>query len=294
MPELPEVETIRRSLVQSIIGKIIDHVEVREPKMIIGDPQSLIGKPIINVLRTGKVLSFQFSDSLFASIHLKLTGQLVFHEYGKKAIFLNVIPFAETNKMPGKTTQVIFYYTDGSALFFNDLRKFGWVKISNKPETPLSIDILNPKFTIDYLFKVTSSTRKPIKVLLMDQEKLAGIGNIYANDSLWEAEIHPLTPSHQLTYQDIEKLYDAIQKVIADGITSKGSSARDEVYILPNGEKGSYQNHFRVYHREDKPCLRCNSKIKRIKQAGRSSFYCPTCQIIHSELLQSEKDPQLF
>ncbi len=278
MPELPEVESIRLSLHTSLTGKTIAGIIALVPKQLSGDHIKTAGKKISAVQRRGKVVTILLSDDSFISIHLKLTGQLLFSANKSNAVFDTAIPLANTNKMPGKSTGVIIEFTDDSALFFNDLRKFGWVRIGNKPEGPDSADVLSNEFTEDYLKKITSASRKPIKVLLMDQEKIAGIGNIYANDSLFSAGINPLRKSNTLAPSEISKLYRAIKDIIDEGIKHKGSSAKDEVYRLPDGSKGNYQNYFKVYQRDGKPCLKCTEKIIRIKQAGRSSFYCNKCQ----------------
>lgn len=278
MPELPEVETIRLSLQKKLANKTIKNVTIRQPKQFIGDINDIIGQKVVDVIRKGKVISIKLSNGLYISVHLKLTGQLLFAANKQQTKFNSTIPFAETDTMPGKTTSVIIEFDDGSTLFFNDLRTFGWMKVSKQPEGPTSVDVLSPDFTEEYLQSITSKTRKPIKVLLMDQEALAGIGNIYANDSLFIAKINPLRKSNTLIPDEISSLHKAIQKIIAEGLLYRGSSARDEVYILPDGSKGSYQNHFKVYHRENKPFLRCKNLIIRVKQGGRSSFYCPVCQ----------------
>lgn len=279
MPELPEVETIRLRLHKNLVGRIIKNVTVIRAKQFIGSKKDIIGKKVISVIRKGKVISFKLSNEKYISIHLKMSGQLLFAENKKDVAFNSIIPFAKSNIMPGKTTRIVIVFEDDAALFFNDLRTFGWMKVGKQPEGPQSIDVLSPDFTEEYLQKVTEKTRKPIKVLLMDQEALAGIGNIYANDSLFIAKINPLRLSNTLSPDEVERLYKSIQEIIAEGLLYRGSSARDEVYVMPDGSKGSYQEHFKVYHRENKPCLRCKTPIKRIKQGGRSSFYCPICQI---------------
>ncbi len=278
MPELPEVETIRNILKTDIVGKKIAGIDIREEKQFIGIISDIIGATIIDVIRRGKVVILKLSNNKFTSIHLKLTGQLLFSKNKNEAVFKNPIPLAYTNKMPGKTTSVIIFFDDNSALFFNDLRKFGWVKVGTEPEGPKSVDVFSTDFTEEKLSQQLIKSKKPIKVLLMDQEAMAGIGNIYANDSLFVAGIHPERKANSLSTAEIHKLYLAVQEIIAEGVRYKGSSAKDEIYILPDGSKGSYQNYFKTYHRENKPCVRCGSMIVRIKQAGRSSFVCLQCQ----------------
>jgi len=279
MPELPEVETIKNSLKPDILGKTITDIEILSPKNFIGNKKIVIGKKIIDIDRYGKVLVFKLSTDCYLNIHFKLSGQMLFAKDLKNAIFKNIIPFTKTNKMPGKTTRVIIRFSDDSGLFFNDLRKFGWIKVSKKPLIPKGIDVLSKQFTLEKLAQLISKTSRPIKLFLMDQDFLTGIGNIYANDLLFLAKIHPLRPSKSLTKQEIKNLHKAIVQEIKKGIKDQGSSGADEAFILPDGSKGKHQRHFLVYQKEGKPCPRCKTKIKRIKQNNRSSFFCPKCQI---------------
>jgi len=278
MPELPEVETIRLKLKPLVIGKKIKEINILVPKQFIGQKGLIINKTITDIQRSGKLFNIVFNNQQFLNIHLKLTGQLLFAKNINHPVYKNEIPLAKSKIMPGRTTRIIIYFSDGSGLFFNDLRKFGWMKISNIPERPQGIDVLSPNFTFQYFTSLTNSTNKSIKLLLMDQEKIAGIGNIYANDSLFLAKIHPQRPAKTLTAKEINNLYLGIKKIINQGIKDQGSSGADEAFILPDGKKGNHQKHFLVYQKEDQPCPNCKALIKRLKQGGRSSFYCPKCQ----------------
>lgn len=285
MPELPEVETIKRKLKPNIIGKIISEVKILSPKNFVGNKQDIIGKKITSIDRYGKVLVFRLEkldklDKLYnyLNIHFKLSGQILYSKDVNHAVFKNIIPFTGENKMPANTTRVIIKFTDGSGIFFNDLRKFGWMKISEQPLKPKGIDVLDKKFTPKLIFSITQKTRRPIKVLLMDQDLITGIGNIYANDSLFLAKIHPQRLSNSLIEKEIDILYKAIKQTIDEGIRDCGSSGADEAFILPDGSRGGHQRNFLVYQREGKLCLNCKTIIKRIKHNGRSSFFCPKCQ----------------
>ena len=278
MPELPEVESIRMYLDQHVVGKTLKDIEIREKKMFFGDPKKIICKKIVAVLRGGKVLTIQFENKLYLSSHLKLSGQILYSPDKDKAIFKNTIPRANTNKMPGKTTRIILNFDDNSVIYFNDLRKFGWMKLNSKPEYAKGVDVLSKDFTFKYFEKAIAKTGRPIKVILMDQERIAGIGNIYANDALWGAKIHPARKSNSLTLQEKKILYRSILDTIKDGLKYKGSSAHDELYLLPDSSKGSYQNHFKAYHQHGKPCKRCGTPIQRMKLGGRGTFFCPKCQ----------------
>lgn len=286
MPELPEVETIKRQLKPNIIGKIISDVKILSPKNFIGNKKDVIGKKIISVDRYGKVLVIKLMrvgqdrplQNNFLNVHFKLSGQILFSKDLHHAIFKNIIPFTRGNKMPANTTRAIINFTDNSAMFFNDLRKFGWIKISDEPLVPKGVDVLSKEFTPQLVNSLTRQTRKPIKVLLMDQDLITGIGNIYANDSLFLAKIHPQRLSNSLTEKEIGRLYKGIKKVIKEGVRDLGSSGADEAFILPDGSKGKHQRYFLVYQREKQPCLVCKTIIKRVKHNGRSSFFCQKCQ----------------
>jgi len=286
MPELPEVETIKRKLAPSIFGKIISEIKILSPKNFGGKKEDVIGKKIISVDRYGKVLVFQLVNPLtrkqnnfiYLNIHFKLSGQILYSKDVEHAVFKNIIPFTNGYKMPANTTRVIIKFTDGSGLFFNDLRKFGWMKISEQPLKPKGVDVLDKKFTPQLVNSLTLKTRKPIKVLLMDQNLITGIGNIYTNDSLFLAKIHPQRLSNSLIKNEVKLLYKSIKQTIKEGLKDLGSSGADEAFILPDGSRGGHQKNFLVYQREGKSCLVCKTIIKRIKHNGRSSFFCPICQ----------------
>ncbi len=278
MPELPEVETIKSFLTSKLIGKKIVQIEILSKKQFVGDPKKILHQKIIDLKRYGKIISFHFSNNFYLNIHLKLTGEFLFAKDKNNPVFKEIIPFTNTHCMPGKTTRIIIYFDDNSVLFFNDLRKFGWMKVSHQPLIPEGVDVLSEDFTLSYLTKIIQSSNKPIKILLMDQEKITGIGNIYANDALFLARIHPLKKSKSLNSSEIAKLYQSIKKIIEQAIKNKGSSGADEAYILPDGTKGEHQRHFLVYQKENFPCPNCGHLIKRIKQNNRSSFFCQNCQ----------------
>lgn len=281
MPELPEVETIRRSLASSIVGKKIGAVEIRAKKQFIGNPKDITHARIEGLSRWAKILTISLSNGRYIAIHLKMSGEILYARNSKRAVLKNNLPRSNTNTLPNKHTRVILYFADNSALYFNDLRMFGWMKVLPEKEKAKSPDILSPEFTKAHLANVIRKTRKPIKLVLMDQEKMGGIGNIYANDSLWQARIHPARAANSLSEKETETLYKSIKTIIHEGVRYKGSSAADEMYVLPTGEKGQYQNHLKVYHRTGKLCLRRDAgTIQRIALGGRGTFYCPACQLI--------------
>lgn len=282
MPELPEVETIRRILQKAIVGKKIGKIEIRKPKMFFGKPAEVEGRKIEAIERRGKILSIKLSGGRAVMIHFKLTGQLVWvPDAGLKTILGHPIPFAGS-QLPAKTTHIIFSI-DGGKLYFNDLRQFGWVKVVSDGLAGGALEKLGPEpfdkeFTPEYLKKIFSKTAKPVKLVLMDQEKIAGIGNIYANEALFEAKILPMRSAKSLKSEETEKLREAILLVLNEGIKYGGSSAADEAYIKPTGEPGNYQQHFRVYQKQGKKCQKCGRLIKRMNLGGRGTFWCPKCQ----------------
>ncbi|OQY65844.1 DNA-formamidopyrimidine glycosylase [Microgenomates bacterium UTCPR1] len=286
MPELPEVETIKRNLEPNVIGKIISDIKMLSPKNFIGNKNYVIGRKIIDVKRYGKVLVIKLSTihrpliaNHYLNIHFKLSGQMLFAKNVNNARYKFKIPFTKGSIMPANTTRVIIEFKDKSGLFFNDLRKFGWIKLSKKPLIPKGVDVLSKDFTARYLKGILKTTKRNIKTVLMDQDLVTGIGNIYANDSLFLAKINPLRSADSLVDKEVDTLYKKILQEIDRGIKDKGSSGADEAFILPDGSKGRHQRNFLVYQQEGKLCRRCKKeKIKRIKHNGRSSFYCPRCQ----------------
>lgn len=282
MPELPEVETIRRDLEKQLAGLELSRVDVLLPKIFQGDPKEVIGAKVKDVWRRAKILGIDFGNGRTLIFHLKLTGQLVFAPDNGDGVTLgHPIPFAGT-ELPAKTTHVVFHF-DGHRLFFNDLRQFGWVKVIGSDQKgeiadELGVEPLSKEFTAELLAEIVSKTKRPIKIVLMDQKKIAGIGNIYANDALFEAGIDPKRSAKELTGEETKRLRDAIVKVLSEGLKYGGSSAADEAYIKPSGEPGGYQKRFRVYQREGEKCPRCGGTIKRVNLGGRGTFFCPGCQ----------------
>lgn len=277
MPELPEVETIRRSLEQSIVGKTITHIDILYPNSFRGAVDQICGHTVTAIGRRGKVLNIELDNITFLNIHLKMSGQILVSSSREKAVFPVKIPLADSGVMPARTTRVCIDFDDGSTLFFNDQRKFGWIRHSSFADGTTAPDVSKPEFTSSYLSSVVKRSKKPIKTLLLDQDKMAGLGNIYANDALFTAGILPSRMASSLTDDEIRTLHNAIVKTIQKAIDLRGTSATD-VYVTPDGSKGGYQNHFQVYGRAGKPCLTCGTPIVREKVGGRSNFYCPSCQ----------------
>lgn len=283
MPELPEVETIRQELTEAIVGLKITDIEVRLAKQFKGEKKDVVGAKIVKILRRGKVLVFKLSNGKNLVVHLKLTGQLVWvPKAGERTTLGHPIPFAG-EELPSKTTHIIFSFDKKGKLFYNDLRQFGWIKVLDDKGVeaelaPLyeAIEPFTPQFTSQNLAEIFSRSRRPIKLVLMDQAKIVGVGNIYANDALWEARIDPRRPANSLEPKEIEKLRQGIVKVLKEGLKYGGAS--ENAYVRATGEPGAYQEHFRAYQMEGEACPRGDGVIRRLKIGGRGTFYCPGCQ----------------
>lgn len=282
MPELPEVETIRRQLEKYIVGHKITGVRINYGKKFEGDAAHLIGAEIKKVHRFGKVLEIEFSNKYSLVIHIKMTGQLIYQGPNLKTkdqkLSTKII-----GGVPGKHTHIIFDLDKGGILYFNDVRKFGWIKIVKSEELKIKslIGKLGPEplkdLTLEKFVKIIKSGKKPIKLLLMDQEKIAGVGNIYANDALWLASISPRRAAQSLSLREAKTLFDAIEKVLKKGIEKGGSS--ENTYVTPDGGEGEYQRFTLVYGKEGEVCERCHrSKIEKFYLSGRGTYVCPFCQ----------------
>lgn len=283
MPELPEIETVKEQLASRIAGKKIIKIEILEKKQFIGDKTKIIGKKIDRLWRRAKMLAVDI-DKLVLLIHLKMTGQIIYLDDNNKSISVggHPLPFSSA-QLPNKTTRVVIELSDHSWLFFNDLRKFGWMKVLAKRKVTRELSALGPEplgeeFSLEYLRNTLSKTRRAIKTILMDQAKIAGIGNIYASEALFEAGIDPRRKANSLLDQEVADLHQAIRRILAKAIKYDGTSAADRVYVKPDAFPGRYQNFLKVYQREGEKCLVCAGKIKRVIQVNRSTFFCPKCQ----------------
>jgi formamidopyrimidine-DNA glycosylase len=280
MPELPEVETIRKQLDQVLPGKVVKGIEILREKSFSGEAKTIIGRRVSDVKRKAKIMVMEFEDGeKCLMIHLKMTGQLIY--LSKKRRIVGGHPTLDwVSKLPSKHTRVVITFVGGDRLFFNDMRVFGWIRLVDKIEADLIFqklppDVLEKMFTEKYLHEVLE-TKKAVKLVIMDQEKIGGIGNIYANDALYKAKIRPDRAGNSLTRLEVTRLHEAIKRVIGLGIKSGGASA--ESYFDINGMGGSYQDHFLVYKKDDQECEECGEKIVKTKLGGRGTFYCPKCQ----------------
>jgi formamidopyrimidine-DNA glycosylase len=284
MPELPEVETIRAGLAKLLPGKVVKDVWYDWDKSFPNAPADvarfLVGSKIEKVRRRAKVLIIELSGGWALIIHLKMTGQLVF--VSKNQRFGAGHPGKELiSELPAKSTRVILKFKDGSQLFFNDQRKFGWMRLMPALEIP-EIDFfkkvgpepLEDDFTVDkFIERIQRRKNSNIKSVLLDQTVVAGIGNIYADESLWSAKIHPATLVKDIPKTKLVLLYSAVRDVLNLSIAKGGST--DKNYVDAEGHKGSYLQFANVFRKEGQPCPRCGTPIEKIRVAGRGTHICP-------------------
>lgn len=273
MPELPEVETICRQLEPLIVGKAIVGIEVFNQKSFLGEKKALIGRKIVSVGRKGKVLIVSLKSDLY--IHLKMSGQLQF----KKGLKRSNLAEARIDLNRDKHLRVKIKFLDKSELWFIDQRKFGWIA-DDCSVLPKGIDALDANLTSEKLEEILQSSNRPVKTILLDQSKIAGIGNIYASEILWESKISPFKKGRALSQRQGLALIKSIKKTLTEAIKSGGSTMDDGLYQHVSGESGNYWSQRRVYDREGEPCLRCKSPVKKGVIGQRSTYWCPECQMV--------------
>lgn len=273
MPELPEVETIRRTLAPLITGRTIVQVKVLLPRLLKNTTaeefcRRLAGHKITRLSRRGKYLLLYCDPSLVLVVHLRMTGRLYY-----------VVPDAR----PDRFTRIIFFLDNGYKLFYADIRTLGTLYVVAETDVAsvgglgtLGPEPLTPAFSLAYLRQVLAASRGKIKAVLLDQRRIAGLGNIYVDESLHRAGIAPDRPAVSLSETETARLYQAINAEVAAGIADGGTTFRD--YRDGTGHSGSHQRHLRVYGRKGEPCPVCGCVIARKEVAGRGSYYCPQCQ----------------
>ncbi len=286
MPELPEVETVKRGLSRLFIGKIVSSAESNWPKSFPNVQADvdlfLIGAKIIGVRRRAKVLIIDLDTKYSLVIHLKMTGQIVYR--GGESFAAGHPNDSMIGELPDRSTRVILGFDDGSDLYFNDQRKFGWVRlmptveISNLPfMLKVGPEPLTAEFTAKiFINRVRKRANSTIKATILDQAILAGVGNIYADESLWGAKIYPGNRVRDISDPKLIKLHKEIVYVMTLSIEKGGST--DKNYVDAEGKKGNYLEFARVFRRENLPCPRCGTVIVKTRVAGRGTHYCPKCQ----------------
>ena len=287
MPELPEVETIKNGLAKLLPGRVVKDVWYDWDKSFPNAPADvarfLVGSKVEKVRRRAKVLIIELSAGWALIIHLKMTGQLVF--VGKNQRFGAGHPGKDlVGELPAKSTRVVIDFTDGSKLYFNDQRKFGWMRLLPAIEIP-EIDFfkkvgpepLDADFTVNlFIERLQRRKNTSVKAALLDQTIIAGVGNIYADESLWGAKIHPATLVSKVPRARLVLLYNSLRDVLSLSIAKGGST--DKNYVDAEGRKGSYLSFANVFRRTGQPCPRCGTPIEKIRVAGRGTHFCPHCQ----------------
>ena len=285
MPELPEVETIRRGLKQFILRKKITGIKIYCEKSFVGQPSLIKGKTITNIRRFGKALILDLDCNYSLMIHLRMTGQLIYD--GKERYAAGHPSENFTSKLPNKQTRVILELEDG-ILYFNDQRKFGFMKVIRTTEVEKDAFIKKLaeepwSMTAEELYeKLQKHKNSPIKAVILDQTIICGLGNIYADEALFASNIHPSRKAGQITKPEARKLLQSACDVMQKSIDSGGSTMK--TYVKADGTKGDYLEKFaQVFRRENKPCKKCGEKIIKIKVAGRGTHICPNCQKLGRE-----------
>jgi len=293
MPELPEVETITRELNKTVKGETITDFWTDSPKNIKGDftiakfKKLIVGRKIIRIERRGKNILIFLDKNLVFWVHLKLTGHFLVGDFEyvknqwqpkKKTFFLD---------SQNRFLHWVFSLKNGHQLALSDMRKFARLILlsqkelkENKSLNNIGLDPCSHDFTRQNLENNLLKTKGEIKLALMDQKFISGLGNIYTNEVLWEAKISPFQKVRELKEKDFKNLFEAIKKILKLAIKYRGTSAKDESYRRINGQQGSYARFLKVYQKEGEPCPRCGTSIKRAKQGNRSTFYCPHCQAL--------------
>lgn len=283
MPELPEVETIVRDLNKKLRRKkiiAIDSLDKKVFQLTDKEVKKVIGQEIKSVGRRAKMIIFDLGGD-FLIIHLKMTGQLVLKT--KRGVVAGGHPIInESGKLPNKFSRVIFKFSDKAVLYFNDVRRFGWIKLVGGDEflkfnQGLGVEPLSPDFTLEYFKKVLNGKQKTtIKQALLEQKHIAGIGNIYADESLFLARIKPFRRVRTLKPKEIEKLWRVIPKILLYAIKHRGTSFND--YVDAQGETGNFIKYLKVYGRAGERCENCGGLVKKAKLGGRGTHWCDRCQ----------------
>jgi formamidopyrimidine-DNA glycosylase len=290
MPELPEVETIRSDLKLEILNKKIEKIEILDEKVIGKDSKksyyNLKNLKIVEIDRQGKLLAFLLSNNKYLLVHLKMTGQLVLKS--NKDIVAGGHSFSTKDKsraigntLPNKHTRFIVYFSHNKILFFNDIRRFGYVKLVNKDEWLRIKKLYGPEplkkeFNLSKFQNILAKRKTSIKAVLLNQRLISGLGNIYVDESLFLANIDPRKKAMSLSKQESEKLFRAIIKIIKEAIKYRGTTFSD--YVDSKGRVGNFSSRLKVFGRQGQHCYKCNNIIKKIKVAGRGTHICDNCQ----------------
>jgi len=273
MPELPEVETIRLKLEPRLVGRRFERVEIEDPRLVRPfEPQAIAaeleGERVSALERRGKYLIVRFETGRSLLIHLRMTGSL--RHAARGALH------------DDRHRRAVVRLDDGSDVAYRDVRRFGtWLLLEPGELEPyladrVGVEPLERGFTTRRLAERLAGRRAPVKAALLDQRTVAGLGNIYVDEALWRAEIHPLRPAESLDAGELTRLTRAVKDALRAGVKRQGASLRD--YATPDGGRGTMQDRFHVYGRAGEPCHRCGTPIDKIRAGGRGTWYCPACQ----------------
>lgn len=290
MPELPEVETIKNDLSESILGLTIKEVKILSEKEIRNEKKyfknTLSGNVFRNIDRTGKLIIIELKNKKYLLIHLKMTGQLIF--CAKNSLIVGGHSIKEGSfkdsvggELPNKYTRFVINYTDGSKLFFNDLRRFGYAKIvhedeKNKIVADYGIEPLKSDFSYKNLKNALKNRKIDLKSALLNQNIVSGLGNIYVDETLYDAGVMPTRKAGNLTDDELKRTVKSANKIIKKAIKHRGTTFND--YKDANGKAGNFFNLLKIHKRDGESCGKCGNKVEKIKIAGRSTYYCPKCQ----------------
>jgi formamidopyrimidine-DNA glycosylase len=274
VPELPEVETVRARLEPKLVGRRFRSVRIFDPRLTRPfDPAvvaaELEGEQVAALDRRGKYLVVRFESGRVLLIHLRMTGNVLHAEAG-------------SSSADDPHRRAVVRLDDGSDVVYRDMRRFGtWLLMEVKDVEPYLRDRLGGEplaqgLTAKRLGETLSGRRAPVKAVLLDQRRLAGIGNIYADEALWRAHVHPLRPAAELDAAELRALHRGVRAALRAGIARQGATLR--TYRTPDGRPGRMQHEFKVYGRDGEPCERCGTPIEKIRAVGRGTWYCPTCQ----------------
>jgi formamidopyrimidine-DNA glycosylase len=284
MPELPEVETIRQDLASRLLNKKISKVEIGKKRIVKNSVKIFVkiltGNKFTAIDRIGKLLIFHLQTGGFLLVHLKMTGQLIYCHLGKFIAGGHSLPKIGL-ELPNKYSHVIFSFADGDRLFFNDMRQFGYLEIVTaqqleKVKARFGMEPLTPNFKLAELTKILQKRTAPTKTVLLNQQLIAGIGNIYADEILFAARILPTRQANSLNDKEIKNIFLASKKILAMAIKHRGTTFND--YVDAQGNVGSFVKFLKVYGKKGVKCPRCGGVIKKIKMGGRGTHFCLSCQ----------------
>lgn len=287
MPELPEVETVRLQLLHKVLGRRIKKIEVFNPKTVANNTEfanQIKNKTISHIDRVGKLLIFNFKNekNFFLLAHLKMTGQFLFVDKSKQVSGGgHLIQDANTKDLPNRHTRVAFHFVDGTSLFFNDMRKFGYIYTADaetvkKARGRFGQEPIHDNFDIENFTTGIKRRKTPIKAALLDQTFIAGLGNIYVDETLFLAGVRPDRKSHLVTKKEAEAIAKASGKVMKDSIAVGGTTFQH--FKDTGGKNGNYTDYLKVFGKQNTPCPNCGTIIEKTRVAGRGTHFCPKCQ----------------